>query len=66
MCEGVDGDNDGVGEEVTSANEIHGIWILHRNLLANLHHPEDDDQVGAASSQSYSSIPWESMLDGGK
>ena len=51
VCICVDCDNDGIGEEVAGADQVHGIWILHGDLLADLHHPEDDDQVGSTSSQ---------------
>jgi len=44
---GVDGDDDYVGEDVSTTNEVEGIWVLHRNSLGDLHHPKDDDQVGS-------------------
>lgn len=44
---GVDGDDDYVGEDVSTSNEVKGIRVLHRNSLGDLHHPKDDDQVGS-------------------
>lgn len=53
---GVNGDDDNVGEHVDGADDVHGLGILHGDLLGDLHHPEDDDQVGAACSVSSSSL----------
>jgi len=50
---GIDGDDNHVREDVAGSNHIHDIWILHGDLLGNLHHHKDDHQVGAAQSSQY-------------
>ena len=48
MGVGVDRDDYHIGQNVSAANEEEGIGIIHWDSLRDLHHPEDDDQVGAA------------------
>ena len=48
MNVGVDRDDDHVGQHVDSANNVQHIGILERDSLGYLHHPKDDNQVGAA------------------
>lgn len=38
--------DDHVGENVDSTDNVEDIWVLKIDLLGDLHHPEDDDQVG--------------------
>ena len=49
---GVDRDDDHVGQDVASADQVQGIWILHRDSFRDLHHPKDDDQVCAGGRES--------------
>lgn len=38
--------DDHIGRNVQSADNVEDIWVLKIDLLGDLHHPEDDDQVG--------------------
>ena len=44
----IDGDDDHIGQDVDCANDVQDIGVLERDFLGDLHHPEDDDQVGTA------------------
>lgn len=50
MDVGVEGDDDDIRQNVQSADEHQYVGVLHRNLLGNLHHHEDDYQVGTIAS----------------
>lgn len=54
MHVGIDGDDDHVREDVTGSDHIEDTGVLHRDLLGDLHHHKDDDQVGTAQSLSVS------------
>lgn len=43
----MDAEDDDVAERVKSAAEVENIGVLEGNLLGDLHHTKDDDQVGA-------------------
>ena len=45
---GVDREDDHIGENVDCANDVQYVGVLERNSLRDLHHPEDDNQVGTA------------------
>ena len=49
MCEGIDGDDNGIGQNVCAANQEESLLIFPWNLLGDLHHSEDDDQVCAGT-----------------
>lgn len=42
----VNRDNDHIGQDIPPANQVEGEGIVKGNLLRNLHHSKDDDQVG--------------------
>jgi hypothetical protein len=42
----VDAQDDHVGHDVQSPDAEEYIRVVERNPLGNLHHPEDDDEVG--------------------
>lgn len=44
----VNGDDDRIGQEVASANQVESERVIERDLLGNLHHSKDDNQVGTA------------------
>lgn len=44
----VNTDDDNVREHIAGADDVHDIWVLERDLLGDLHHHKDDNQVGAA------------------
>ena len=46
MYVGVDRDDDHVGQQIDCANDVQHVRILERDSLGDLHHPENDDQVG--------------------
>ena len=43
----MDAEDDDVAERVKSAAEVENIGVLEGDLLGDLHHTKDDDQVGA-------------------
>lgn len=50
MNVGVERNDGDVGRNVHPADDHQNIWIFHGNLLGNLHHHEDDYQVGTMPS----------------
>lgn len=57
MSVGVDGDDDYVRQDISRSHQIEGIWIIERDSFRDLHHSEDDDQVGTVTCQSLFHIP---------
>lgn len=49
--ETVDGEDDHVGQEVDSSDNVQGGRVVKRDLFRDLHHPKDDNQVGSAQSK---------------
>ncbi|KAL3702766.1 hypothetical protein TMatcc_000078 [Talaromyces marneffei ATCC 18224] len=45
----VDAQNEHVGHDVESSDAEEHIGVFERNPLGDLHHPEDDDEVGTIS-----------------
>lgn len=43
----VDGEDDDIAERVKGAAEVENVGVLEGDLLGDLHHTKDDDQVGA-------------------
>ena len=43
----VDGEDEDIAERVKSAAEVENVGVLEGDLLGDLHHTKDDDQVGA-------------------
>jgi len=43
----VHGEDEDIGENVDAADDHERLGILHWDSLGDLHHPKDDDQVGA-------------------
>ncbi len=43
---GVDANDDHVRENVPRSHDVHDIGVLERDLLGDLHHHKDDDQIG--------------------
>jgi hypothetical protein len=48
VCIAVDGNDQDIGENVDATDDHQGIRVFHWNFLGDLHHPKDNDQVGAA------------------
>jgi len=44
----VDGDDDHIRQDVASSDEHQRVWVIEWDPFRHLHHPKDDDQVGAA------------------
>lgn len=53
---GVHAHDDNVREDVDSADHVQDTGVVHGDLLGDLHHHEDDDQVGAAQLSVYLQI----------
>lgn len=43
----VDTSDDNVADHVKCADHVQGVWVVEWDFLGDLHHHEDDDQVGA-------------------
>ena len=55
---GVETDDDGVRRNVHPADDVQDVGVLHGNLLRDLHHHEDDYQVGTARALSVKLRAW--------
>lgn len=61
MYVGVDGDDDDIGKNISSTDQVQSVWIVHRYSFRDLHHPEDDDKIGTLITISF----WKIFNDNG-
>lgn len=62
MDVGVETDDDSVRRNVHPADDVQDIGVFHGDLLRNLHHHEDDYQVGTARALSVKLRKWGEAL----